>query len=31
VPREPVPEGSSMPILGDGGGRAERATTLLLA
>jgi hypothetical protein len=31
APREPVPEGSSMPDLGDGGGRAARGTTLLSA
>jgi pimeloyl-ACP methyl ester carboxylesterase len=28
TPREPVPEGSSMPNLGDGGGLAARGTTL---
>ena len=31
LPREPVPEGSSMPDLGDGGGRAARGTTLFSA
>jgi len=31
APREPVPEGSSMPDLGDGGGRAARGTTLFSA
>jgi hypothetical protein len=27
TPREPVPEGSSMPDVGDGGGRPELGTT----
>jgi len=31
LPREPVPEGSSTPDMGDGGGRAARGTTLFSA